>query len=157
MASERSTTTRAVTSDSSTINAVERLTRLKEGMNKSLVLQHEILMLLQEAFERFKAIHMVVQELYIHYADLVQQRQASMPKQADAAHAADSKEAHTDIRQAPNVSHTDEVAAADDSSVVQCGKCSCNAGGARCSRSVWSLAKWCNMLPLIFIRVRGIV
>ena len=57
MASERPTTTRAATSDSSTINAVERLTRQKEDMIESLVLQHEIAMLLQEAFERFKATH----------------------------------------------------------------------------------------------------
>ena len=40
-----------------------------------------------------------------------------MPEQADAAHAAGPKEAHTDIQQSPNVSHTDEVATADDSSV----------------------------------------
>ena len=79
-------------------------------MTKPLVLQHEIPLLLPEAFERFKAIYTVVQELYIHCIALVQPRWASMPEQADAAHAADSKEAHTDIQQAPNVSHTDEVA-----------------------------------------------
>ena len=43
--SERSATTRAATSDSSTIDAVERLTRLNEDMTESLVLQHEYLML----------------------------------------------------------------------------------------------------------------
>ena len=56
-----------------------------------------------------------------------------MPEQADAAHAADSKEAHTDIHQAPNVSHTGEVATADDSSVVQCGEGPCGAGGSAAS------------------------
>ena len=58
---------------------------------------------------------------------LVQQRWVSMPEQADATHAADSKEAHADIHQVPNVSHTDEVARADDSSVVQCGEGPCDA------------------------------
>ena len=129
MASERPTTTRATTSDSSTINAVERATRQKEGMIESLVLQHEIAMLMHEAFERSKAIHNAVQKLYIHCAELVQQRQASMPEQALTAPAADSKEAHTDIQQAPNVSHTDEVATTDDSSAVQCGEGTCDAGG----------------------------
>ena len=119
VASERSATTRAATSDSSTIDAVERLTRLKESMTESLVLQHEFLMLLQEALERFKAIHTAVQGPYRHCAELAQQRQASMPEQADTAHAADSKEVHTDIHQAPNVSRTEEVATADDSSIVQ--------------------------------------
>ena len=65
---------------------------------------------------------------------LIQQRWVSMPEQADAAHAADSKEAHTDIHQAPNVSHTGEVATADDdSSVVQCGEGPCEAGGSAAS------------------------
>ena len=54
MASERPTTTRAATSDSSTINAVERATRQKEGMIGSLVLQHEIAMLLHEASSALK-------------------------------------------------------------------------------------------------------
>ena len=53
-----------------------------------------------------------------------------MPEQADAVHAADSKEAHTDIHQAPNVSHTGEVATADDSSVVQRGEGPCETLGA---------------------------
>ena len=98
VASERSVTTRAATSASSTIDAVERLTRLNEGMTESRVLQHEILLLLPEAFERFKAICTVVQELYIYRIALVQQRWASMSEQADAAH----------IHQAPNVSRTGE-------------------------------------------------
>ena len=51
---------------SSTIDAVERLTRLNEDMTESRVLQHEILLLLPEAFERFKAICTIVQELYIY-------------------------------------------------------------------------------------------
>ena len=129
MASERQTTTRAVTSDSSTISAAKRLTWQKNGMIESLVLQHEIAMLLLEAFEHFKAIHTAVQELYMHCAELVQQRQASMPEQALTASAADSKEAHTDIQQASNGSHTDEVTTTDDSSTVQCGEGSCDAGG----------------------------
>jgi hypothetical protein len=57
MASERSATTRAATSASRTIDAVERLTRLNEGMTESLVLQHEILLRLSVAFERFTAIY----------------------------------------------------------------------------------------------------
>ena len=64
---------------------------------------------------------------------LIQQRWVSMPEQADAAHAADSKEAHTDIHQAPNVSHTCEEATADDSSVVQCGEGLCGAGSSAAS------------------------
>ena len=55
-ASERSATTRAATSDSSTIDAVERLTRLNGSMTESLMLQHEILMLMHEALKRFIAI-----------------------------------------------------------------------------------------------------
>ena len=106
VASERSATTRAATSASRTIDAVERPTRLNEGMTEPLVLQHEILLRVHEAFERFKAIYTVVQELHMHCMALVQQRWASIPEQADAAHAADSKETHTDIHQAPNVSHT---------------------------------------------------
>ena len=103
-------------------------------MAESLVLQREILLLLPEAFERFKAIYTVVQELYVHCMALVQQRWAAMPEQAGAVHAADSKEAHTDIQQAPNVSHTDEVATADDSSVVLCGEPPpCGAGGSAAS------------------------
>ena len=65
VASERSATTRAATSASSTIDAVGRLTRLNEGMTAFLVLQREILMRMHEAFERLKAIYTVVQELYI--------------------------------------------------------------------------------------------
>ena len=61
VSSERSATTRAATSASSTIDAVERLTRLNEGMTEPLVLQHEILLLLPEVFERFKTIYTVVQ------------------------------------------------------------------------------------------------
>ena len=130
VASERSATTRAATSASRTIDAVERLARLNEGMTESLLLQHEILLRVHEAFERFEAIYKVVQYLYIHSIALVQQRWAStMPEQADATHASDSKEAHTDIQQAPNVSHTDEVATADDLSVVQCEEGPCDAGG----------------------------
>ena len=120
-------TTRAATSASSTIDAVERLTRLKEGMAESRVL------LLPDAFERFKVICTVIQELYIYCTALVQQRWASMPEQADAAHAADSEEAHTDIHRAPNVSHTGEEAKADDSPVVQCGEGPCDAGGSAAS------------------------
>ena len=57
MPSERSATTRSGTSASRTIDAVERLTRLNEGMTESLVLQHEILLRLPVvAFERFTAI-----------------------------------------------------------------------------------------------------
>ena len=56
-----------------------------------------------------------------------------MPEQAGAANAADSKEAHTDIHQAPNVSHIGEVATADGSSVVQCGEGPCGAGGSAAS------------------------
>ena len=52
-----------------------------------------------------------------------------MPEQELTASAADSKEVHTDIQQAPNVSHTDEVATTDDSSAVQCGEGTCDAGG----------------------------
>ena len=52
MASERSATTRAATSASRTIDAVERLTRLSEGMAESLVLQREILLRLHEVLER---------------------------------------------------------------------------------------------------------
>ena len=74
VASDRSATTRGATSASSTIDAVERLTRLNEGMTESWVLQHEILLLLSEAFERFKAIYTIVQELYIYCIALVQQR-----------------------------------------------------------------------------------
>ena len=133
MASERSATTQAATSASRTIDAVERLTRLNEGMTESKVLQHEILLRLPVAFKRFTSIYTVVQELHIHFMALIQQRWVSMPEQADAAHAADSKEAHTDIHQAPNVSHTGEVATADDSSVVQCGEGPCGAGGSAAS------------------------
>ena len=64
---------------SSTIGSVERLTRLNEGTTESRVLQHEILLLLPEAFERFKAICTVVKELYTYFIALVQQRWASMP------------------------------------------------------------------------------
>ena len=76
VASERSAATRAATSASSTIDVVERLARLTEDMTESLVvLQHEILLLLPEAFGRFKAIYTVVQEqeLYIYCIELVQQ------------------------------------------------------------------------------------
>ena len=69
VASERSATTRAATSASRDIDAAERLTRL---MTESLVLQREILSLLPEAFECFKAICTVVQELYIYCIALVQ-------------------------------------------------------------------------------------
>ena len=102
-------------------------------MTESLVLQREILLRLHEAFERFTAIYTVVQELYLHCMALIQQRWVSMPEQADAAHAADSKEAHTDIHQAPNGSHTGEEATADDSSVEQCGEGPCGAGGSAAS------------------------
>ena len=73
--SERSATTRAATSASSTIDAVERHARLTEDMTESLVLQHEILLLLPEAFGRFKAIYTAAQEqeLYIYCIELVQQ------------------------------------------------------------------------------------
>ena len=133
MASERSATTRAVTSASRTIDAVERLTRLSEGMTESLVLQREILLRLHEAFERFTAVYTVVQELYLHCMALAQQRWDSTPEQEDAAHAADSKEAHTGTHQAPNVSHTVKEATADGSSVVQCGEGPCGAGGSAAS------------------------
>ena len=52
-------TTRAATSASRTIDAVERPTRLNEGMTESLVLQHEIMLRLSVAFERFTAIYLV--------------------------------------------------------------------------------------------------
>ena len=135
MASERSAMTKAATSASRTIDAVERLTRLSEGTAESLVLQREILLRLHAAFERFTVIYTVVQELYLHCMALIQQRWVSMPERADASHAADSKEAHTDIHQAPNVSHTGEetTATEDDSSVVQCGEGPCGAGGS-CAR-----------------------
>ena len=64
-ASERSATTRAATSISRAIDEQQRLTRLKTCMTESLVLQREILLLLPEAFERFKAIFTFVQELDI--------------------------------------------------------------------------------------------
>ena len=72
MASERSATTQAATSASRTIDAVERLTRLNEGMTESKVLQHEILLRLPVAFKRFTSIYTVVQELYIHFMALIQ-------------------------------------------------------------------------------------
>ena len=103
---KRSATTRAATSASHTIDAVERLTRLSEGMTESLVLQREIMLRLHETFKRFTAVYTAIQELYLYCMALSQQRWVSMPEQADAAHAADSKEAHTGIHQAPNVSHT---------------------------------------------------
>ena len=63
VASKRSAATRAATSASRAIDAAERLTRL---MTESLVLQREILFLLQEAFERFKASCTAVQKtIYI--------------------------------------------------------------------------------------------
>ena len=65
VASERSATTRAATSASRAIDEQQRLTRLKEFMTESLVLQREVLLLIPEAFERFKAIYTVVQELDI--------------------------------------------------------------------------------------------
>ena len=68
VASERSATTRAVTSTSRTIDAVERLTRLNEGMAKSLVLQHGIMLRVHEAFERFKAIYTVVHKNCVYAA-----------------------------------------------------------------------------------------
>jgi len=68
VASERSATTRALTSISRAIDEQQRLTRLKEFMTESLVLQCEILLLLPEAFERFKAIFTVIQELDIYTA-----------------------------------------------------------------------------------------
>ena len=55
MAIERSAMTRAVTSISRAIEEQQRLTRLKECMTESLVLQREIMLLLLEVFERFKA------------------------------------------------------------------------------------------------------
>ena len=61
-------------------------------MTESLEQQREILLLLPEVFERFKASCTVVQELYVYCIALVQQRWASVLEQADAAHAADSKE-----------------------------------------------------------------
>ena len=73
-------------------------------------------------FERFKAICTTALELDIYCTALVQQHWASVLEQADAANAADPKEAHTDIRQSPNGSRADEVATADDSSAVQCGE-----------------------------------
>ena len=97
VASERSATTRAATSASRAIDEQQRLTRLKEYMTESLELQHAILLLLPEVFERFKASCTVVQELYVYCTALVQQRWASMLEQADAAHAADPKGSHTDI------------------------------------------------------------
>ena len=118
VAIERSATTRAMTSFSRAIDEQQRLTRLKECVTESLVLQREILLLLSEVFERFKAICTAVLELIIYCTALVEQRWASVLEQADAALAAGPKEAHTDIQQSPNVSRTDEVATADDSSAV---------------------------------------
>ena len=89
---ERLAPTRAVTSISRAIDENQRLTRL---IAESLVLQREIMLLLSEVFERFKAIFTAIQELDIYCIALVQQRWASKPEQADAAHAADSKEAHS--------------------------------------------------------------
>ena len=68
VAIERSATTRAVTSTSISraIDEQQRLTRLKECMAESLVLQREILLLQSEVFERFKAICTAVQELDIY-------------------------------------------------------------------------------------------
>ena len=125
VAIERSALTRAVTSISRAIDDNQRLTRL---MTESLVLQREILLLLPEVFERFKAIVTAIQELDIYCIALVQQRWASVLEQADAALAAGPKEAHTVIiQQSPNVSHTDEVVTADDSSAVQRGEPPCDA------------------------------
>jgi len=104
-----------MTSFSRAIDEQQRLTRLMECVTESLVLQREILLLLSEVFERFKAICTAVLELDIYCTALVQQRWASVLEQADAAHAADPKEAHTDIQQSPNGSRADEVATADDS------------------------------------------
>ena len=61
VASKRSATTRAVTSISRAIDEQQRLTRLKECVTESLVLQREILLLLPEVFERFKVSCTVVQ------------------------------------------------------------------------------------------------
>ena len=105
VASERSATTRAATSASRAIDAAERLTRL---MTESLVMRREILSLLPEAFGFCNSD--LQKERFLHCVALTQQRWVSMPEQADAAHAADSKEAHTDIQQSPNVSRADEVA-----------------------------------------------
>ena len=128
MAIKRSAPTRAVTSISRAIDEQQqRLTRLMECVTESLVLQREILLLSSEVVERFTAICTIIQEMYIYCTALVQQRWASMPEQADAAHAADSKEAHTDIQQSPSGSRADEVATADDSSAVQCGEGPCDA------------------------------
>jgi len=77
VAIERSAPTRAVTSISRAIDDNQRLTRL---MKESLVLQREILLLLPEVFERFKAIFTAIQELDIYCIALVQQRWASMPE-----------------------------------------------------------------------------
>ena len=111
VAIERSATTRAVTSISRAIDEQQRLTRLKECMAESLVLQREILFLLSEVFERFKGICTAVQELDIYFTALVQERWASMLEQAGAAHAADPKEA-TDLTDGA----TDITAAAESDS-----------------------------------------
>jgi hypothetical protein len=124
VAIERSATTRTLTSISRAIDEQQRLTRL---IAESLVLQREILLLLSDVFERFKAICTAVLELHIYCTALVEQRWASVLEQADAAHAAGPKEAQTDIQQSPNVSHTDEVVTADDSSAVQRGEAPCDA------------------------------
>ena len=133
VAIERSAPTRAVTSISCAIDEQQRLTRLTECATESLVLQREILLLLSEVFERFKAICTTVLELDIYCTALVHQRWASVLEQADAANAADPKEAHTDIRQSPNGSRADEVATADDSSAVQCGEGPCGAASSDAS------------------------
>ena len=73
-----------------------------------------------------------------------------MPEQADAARAADSKEAHTDIQQAPNDSHTDEVATVDDSSVVQCGEGPCDTESSAASARFYAsevMQKHCCCVP----------
>ena len=75
VASERSATTRAATSASRAIDAAKRLTRLiDDHWTESLVLQREIMPLLPEAFERFKAICTAVQEMYIYCIALVMLR-----------------------------------------------------------------------------------
>ena len=74
VAIERSAPTRAVTSTSCAIDEQQRLTRLMECVTESLMLQREILLLLSEVFERFKAICTAFLELDIYCTALVQQR-----------------------------------------------------------------------------------
>ena len=85
--SERLATTRAATSDSSTIDAVERLTRPEEGMTESWCCNTRFWCCCKRRSSAPKQFKRSSKNcIYIaHCAELVQQRQASMPEQTDAA------------------------------------------------------------------------